>query len=96
MFPYQMEYVVDKPKEGEIPQVPITLSSISKGCISNNSKCPIGNLYDKRSLPIAQFSPNKSYTGNLSYSKKTDSFSVADNSPIVLLRRFLDKDFFPR
>ncbi|PHM74055.1 hypothetical protein [Xenorhabdus kozodoii] len=94
LFPYQLHYVVDKPKEGEIPQVPITLTSISKGCISHNSRCPIGNLSNEKSQPIAQFSPNKPYTGKLSYSKKTDSFSVLDNSPIVLLRRFLEKDFY--
>ncbi|WP_237385220.1 hypothetical protein [Xenorhabdus sp. Sc-CR9] len=94
VFPYQIHYIFDKPKEGEIPQVPIILISISKGCISNSPMCPIGNLYNEKSQPISQFSPKKSYSGNLNYSKKTDSFAIAENSPITLLRRFLEKDFY--
>ncbi|MEQ2027940.1 hypothetical protein [Xenorhabdus szentirmaii] len=93
-FPHQLHYVVSKPEEGEIPQVPIKLSSSSKGCISNNSVCPIGNLFNEKRQPISQFSPKKPYSENLTYSKKTDSFSIIDNSPIALLRRFLEKDFY--
>ncbi|MDC9594935.1 hypothetical protein [Xenorhabdus sp. IM139775] len=94
LFPHQIYYVIDKPEKNTVPQVPVILNSISKGCISNNSACPIGNLFDEKNQPIAQFSPKKSYTGNLIYSKKTDAFSVIDNSPIVLLRRFLERDFY--
>ncbi len=43
-------------------------------------------------MPIAQFSPNKPYTGELVYSKKIDDFSLKENSPLVILQRFLSRD----
>ncbi|WP_244967888.1 hypothetical protein [Xenorhabdus budapestensis] len=93
-FPAVLYYVVPKPEnETDKPKLPIKLSAFSKGCISHNLNCPIGNLSGENGLPIAQFSPTKPYTGELVYSKKINDFSLAENSPITILQRFLSRDF---
>ncbi|MEQ1976295.1 hypothetical protein [Xenorhabdus sp. SGI240] len=93
-FPATLYYVVPKPEDkADKPKIPIKLSAISKGCISHNPNCPIGNLSGENGMPVAQFSPNKPYAGELVYSKKISDFSLMENSPIVILQRFLSRDF---
>ncbi|MDC9604094.1 hypothetical protein [Xenorhabdus griffiniae] len=86
------EYVNELPKE-EKPKVSVELSSISKGCISHNPDCPIGNLFDEKHHSIAQFSPKKPYKGKLIYHKSNQDFLEIEQGPFSVLARFLKKDF---
>ncbi|MCG3460621.1 hypothetical protein L7G72_01855 [Xenorhabdus bovienii] len=86
------EYINELPKE-EKPNVTIELSSVSKGCISHNPDCPVGNLFDEKYQPVTPFSPKKPYKGKLFYHKTNQDFSEIEQGPFSVLARFLKKDF---
>ncbi|MDX7991509.1 hypothetical protein [Xenorhabdus littoralis] len=103
-FPQVLYYVLDAPKttftsldewpKEEKPNVEIKLSSVSKGCISHNPECPIGNVFNEQGQPIAQFSPKNTYKGKLFYDKTQQDFLTLIPGPFMILKRFLDKDFY--
>ncbi|CAQ82362.1 Hypothetical protein PAU_00269 [Photorhabdus asymbiotica] len=60
------------------------MKSISKGCASNNSQCPIGDIYDDNAFQyIARFPPAQPYKGKIAYQLPTGSFSLEENHPIL-------------
>ncbi|MGJ0636207.1 hypothetical protein [Xenorhabdus bovienii] len=103
-FPPVLCYVLDAPKttftsldewpKEEKPNVEIKLSSVSKGCISHNPECPIGNVFNEQGQPFAQFSPKNTYKGKLFYDKTQLDFLTLIPGPFMVLKRFLDKDFY--
>ncbi|OTA14647.1 hypothetical protein Xbed_03659 [Xenorhabdus beddingii] len=103
-FPQALYYVLDVPKttftslnewpKEEKPNVEIKLSSVSKGCISHNPECPIGNVFNEQGQPVAQFSPENTYKGKLFYDKTEQDFLTLIPGPFMVLKRFLDKDFY--
>ncbi|WP_338803794.1 hypothetical protein WDV76_17735 [Xenorhabdus griffiniae] len=103
-FPPSLYYVLDAPKttftsldewpKEEKPNVEIKLSSVSKGCISHNPECPIGNVFNEKGQPVAQFSPGNTYKGKLFYDKTQLDFLTLIPGPFMVLKRFLDKDFY--
>ncbi|WP_445373799.1 hypothetical protein ACSLVK_14985 [Photorhabdus tasmaniensis] len=72
--------------------IPLTIKSISKGCASNNSQCPIGDIYDDNTFQhIARFSPAQPYKGKIAYPLPVKNFLLEENNPL----RFLDKFVLP-
>ncbi|NRN27652.1 hypothetical protein [Photorhabdus heterorhabditis] len=73
--------------------IPLTIKSISKGCASSNSQCPIGDIYDDNVFQhIARFSPAQPYKGKITYQLPAGGFSLEENNPLRFLVKFISPD----